>query len=188
MSEEKQKIILASQSPRRREILAEMGLDFEVVPANVDESAVKQTDPKELVIALSMLKANAIATTYDVAVIAADTIVVMNGEVFGKPHTEDVAVGMIKKLNAAWHTVYTGVTVKFSGATNCFVVESQVKFKNLSDEQIVDYVKDCKPLDKAGAYGIQDKRIVETYKGSYSNIVGLPREELKKTLEKMGVI
>ena len=185
MNDNRAKFILASGSPRRKEILGEMGIEFEIQPANVDESTVKENSPKKLVKRLSKLKASTVDD--DAVVIAADTIVVKGGKVYGKPLTKEHAVEMIGELAGEWHIVYTGVTVKYRGKEKTFVVKSNVKFKPLTEEQIREYVEKYQPLDKAGAYGIQDEMIVETYKGSYTNIVGLPKERLTKTLEKMGV-
>ena len=182
------KVVLASSSPRRREILAEMGIDFEVCPTDADESSVGVPSPKRLVKALSALKATpAIEAHPNAVVIGADTIVVSGGKIYGKPLTEENAVKMIRQLNGRWHVVYTGVTVAKGQRRTTFVVKSKVKFKSLTDEQIIEYVRAFKPLDKAGAYGIQDEEIVEKYKGSYSNIVGLPKEKLAKTLARYGV-
>ena len=184
--EAKTRFILASHSPRRIEILRKMGIEFETAPADIDESKVHEQNPKKLVMRLSQAKANTVDDK-NAVVIGADTIVVKDGKIYGKPHTEEVANQMIKELRGAWHIVYTGVTVNHLGKTKTFVEKSKVKFKNLTDEQIADYVSKCKPLDKAGAYGIQDETVVDTYKGSYTNIVGLPREKLEKILERFGV-
>ena len=182
------KAVLASTSPRRREILSEMGVEFEVCPSDADESSVNASSPKRLVRELSRLKALPVVSSHkDCVVVGADTIVVKSRKIYGKPLTEENAVNMIKELRGAWHIVYTGVTVAKGEKSTTFVVKSKVKFKPLTDEQIVEYVRAFKPLDKAGAYGIQDKEIVLKYKGSYSNIVGLPKEKLAKTLAKYGV-
>ena len=182
------KVLLASSSPRRREILSEMGVEFEVCVPDTDESSVKVEAPKKLVKTLSRLKALPVANAHpECVVIGADTIVVKNGKIYGKPLTEERAVSMIKELCGAWHIVYTGVTVAREGKLSTFVVKSKVRFKALTDEQIIEYVQAYKPLDKAGAYGIQDEEIVKEYKGSYSNIVGLPKEKLAKALKNYGV-
>ena len=182
------KVLLASSSPRRREILFEMGVEFEVCPTDADESSVAENDPKKLVKALSRLKSAPASMAHpECVVIGADTIVVKSGKIYGKPLTEENAVNMIKELRGAWHIVYTGVTVAKGEKSTTFVVKSKVKFKPLTDEQIVEYVRAFKPLDKAGAYGIQDEEIVKKYKGSYSNIVGLPKEKLAKALKNYGV-
>jgi len=182
------KVVLASSSPRRREILTEMGVDFEVCPSDADESSVNESSPKRLVKELSRLKALPVSASHkDSVVVGADTIVVKGGKIYGKPLTEERAVEMIKELRGAWHFVFTGVTVAKGEKHTTFVVKSKVKFKPLTDEQIVEYVRAFKPLDKAGAYGIQDEEIVREYRGSYTNIVGLPKEKLAKTLAKYGV-
>jgi len=187
--EQKDRIILASASPRRKEILEELGLKFDVIPADVDESKIKADTPDLLVEKLSLAKAGEIFKKYKEAVIiAADTTVFMDGKYYGKPGTEENAVKMLSELQGKWHTVYTGVTVCQYGVPVSFGCESKVKFKKLSKEDIEKYVKECKPLDKAGAYGIQDNQIVEEYKGSYSNIVGLPKEELYEVLMGLGVV
>lgn len=179
------KIILASASPRRKELLDDLGLKFEVMPTDSDESAVHEKSPRRLVKRLALLKASKIADPSAV-VIGADTVVALKGRVFGKPHTVDNAVATIEALNGRWHKVYTGVAVLCGEKKYVYAVCSRVKFKKLSQRQISDYVADTMPLDKAGAYGIQDGRIVEKYRGSYSNIVGLPTERLSRILKRLG--
>lgn len=182
-------VILASSSPRRMEILADMGVKYEVIPANIDESEIKSRFPFLLVEKLAKAKAEHIACEHrSDTVIAADTIVVLDGKVYGKPHDRARAFEMIKKLNGRTHIVYTGVCVTCKGQKKVFCVKSLVTFKRLTDEQIYAYIDDCKPFDKAGAYGIQDKRIVKKYSGSYSNIMGLPKEKLGDILVRVGVI
>ncbi len=182
-------VILASSSPRRMEILADMGVKYEVIPANIDESEIKSRFPFLLVEKLAKAKAEHIACEHrSDTVIAADTIVVLDGKVYGKPHDRARAFDMIKKLNGRTHVVYTGVCVTCKGQKKVFCVKSLVTFKRLTDEQIYAYIDDCKPFDKAGAYGIQDKRIVKKYSGSYSNIMGLPKEKLGDILVRVGVI
>ena len=182
-------VILASSSPRRMEILADMGVKYEVIPANIDESEIKSRFPFLLVEKLAKAKAEHIACEHrSDTVIAADTIVVLDGKVYGKPHDRPRAFEMIKSLNGRTHVVYTGVCVTCKGRKKVFCVKSLVTFKRLTDEQIYAYIDDCKPFDKAGAYGIQDKRIVKKYSGSYSNIMGLPKEKLGDILVRVGVI
>lgn len=182
-------VILASSSPRRMEILADMGVKYEVIPANIDESEIKSRFPFLLVEKLAKAKAEHIACEHrSDTVIAADTIVVLDGKVYGKPHDRARAFDMIKKLNGRTHVVYTGVCVMCEGKKVVACVKSLVTFKTLTDEQIYAYIDDCKPFDKAGAYGIQDKRIVKKYSGSYSNIMGLPKEKLGDILVRVGVI
>lgn len=182
-------VILASSSPRRKEILADMGVKYEVIPANIDESEIKSRFPFLLVEKLAKAKAEHIACEHrSDTVIAADTIVVLDGKVYGKPHDRARAFEMIKSLNGRTHVVYTGVCVTCKGKKVVACVKSLVTFKTLTDEQIYAYIDDCKPFDKAGAYGIQDKRIVKKYSGSYSNIMGLPKEKLGDILVRVGVI
>lgn len=182
-------VILASSSPRRMEILADMGVKYEVIPANIDESEIKSRFPFLLVEKLAKAKAEHIACEHrSDTVIAADTIVVLDGKVYGKPHDRARAFEMIKSLNGRTHVVYTGVCVTCEGKKAVACVKSLVTFKTLTDEQIYAYIDDCKPFDKAGAYGIQDKRIVKKYSGSYSNIMGLPKEKLGDILVRVGVI
>jgi len=180
------KIILASASPRRYELMKDMGLDFEVIPADVDESGVSAITPRQLVKKLSALKAGAIETD-NAAVIGADTVVAIRNKVYGKPHNKEGALLMLGELCGRWHTVYTGVTVQSGDEKVCFSVRSRVKLKSLTDDEIERYVDMTSPFDKAGAYGIQDGIIVEKYKGSYSNIVGLPVEKLALVLARLGV-
>ena len=182
-------VILASSSPRRKEILADMGVKYEVIPANIDESEIKSRFPFLLVEKLAKAKAEHIACEHrSDTVIAADTIVVLDGKVYGKPHDRARAFEMIKSLNGRTHVVYTGVCVMCEGKKVVACGKSLVTFKTLTDEQIYAYIDDCKPFDKAGAYGIQDKRIVKKYSGSYSNIMGLPKEKLGDILVRVGVI
>lgn len=180
------KVILASASPRRKEILSEMGVDFKICPADIDESAVHEKSPKKLVMRLSCLKAEAVAKS-DCVTIGADTVVAIGRKSYGKPHTEENARKMLCELAGRWHTVYTGVTVIGGGKEITFAVKSKVRLKNLTENEISAYVKEAKPLDKAGSYGIQDGGIVDKYRGSYTNIVGLPKEKLARTLAKTGV-
>lgn len=180
-------IVLASSSPRRRELLESAGLKFQVRPANIDESGAKGKSPKALVQELSEKKAEA-GRRDGACVIGGDTVVYARGKIYGKPHTEEGAMEMLAELSGRWHTVYTGVTVLFEGRARTFAVRSKVKFKRLDPAQIREYVLTKRPLDKAGAYGIQDGEVVQKYRGSYSNIVGLPLEKLIKNMKRMGIV
>jgi len=179
-------LILASKSPRRFELLSELGLAFKVQVADVDESKVKTTKPSTLVKRLSYLKAMAVFKQHNGdIVIGSDTIVYLN-KVYGKPGTKENAIKMIQELNGKWHTVYTGVTILSKDKVDTYYVKNQVKFKHLSLEQIKEYVDKYNPIDKAGSYGIQDEMLVEKYKGSLSNIIGLPIEGLKTKIKSHG--
>lgn len=179
------KIILASSSPRRKELMESAGLDFEIITSSADEN-VKYALPEDLVEKLSIRKAQIVAKDHkDAIVIGADTIVELDGEIIGKPKTKERAIEMLTKMQSRWHSVYTGVTLCYKDTAKTFVVHSKVKFHSLSKEDIISYINEVNVLDKAGAYGIQDGRVVDTYEGSYTNIVGLPMNELLEALKEM---
>ena len=181
-------VILASQSPRRQELLKEIFPKFKIMPQDVDEH-VSETDPIEMVKALAEKKLNNLDKTYkDALIISADTIVWLNGKVYGKPHTIENAIKTLKALSGTIHHVYTGVCIAYKGQKHVFVDEAQIEFRKLQEDEIIEYVNTKKPLDKAGAYGIQDGDMVKRYEGSYSNIMGLPVERLKEELTKIGAI
>ena len=185
-------IILASASPRRRELLANMGLQFTVLVSDADESGVDTSVPPEIYVQeLALLKAAAVAKTIiknkDAIVISADTIVVCDGEILGKPKDEEDAVRMLTSLPGKSHKVYTGFCVmRLSDAfTVCKNVCTEVVFKPLTREKIERYVKTSEPMDKAGAYAIQGlgAMLIERINGDYFNVVGLPVSELSDVLE-----
>ncbi|MDD4839631.1 MAG: Maf family protein [Clostridia bacterium] len=174
-------ITLASASPRRSELLKNLTNNFTVEPSNVDEGSTHK-NPKKMT--LDIARSKAMWSGGDV-ILSADTTVYYKGEHFGKPKDIESAVKMLLTLSGKWHNVYTGVCIKTVEKTYQFVEVSKVKFKDLSESAVREYVEKYKPLDKAGAYGIQDNEIVEKYKGSYSNIMGLPLEKLEKLLRKI---
>ena len=185
-------IILASASPRRRELLANMGLQFTVLVSDADESGVDTSVPPEIYVQeLALLKAAAVAKTViknkDAIVISADTIVVCDGEILGKPKDEEDAVRTLTLLTGKSHKVYTGFCVmRLSDAfTVCKNVCTEVVFKPLTREKIERYVKTSEPMDKAGAYAIQGlgAMLIERINGDYFNVVGLPVSELSDVLE-----
>ena len=185
-------LILASASPRRRELLANMGLQFTVSVSDADESGVDTSVPPEIYVQeLALLKACAVAKTViknkDAIIVSADTIVVCDGEILGKPKDEEDAIRMLTSLSGKAHKVYTGICVmRLSDAfTVCKNVCTQVVFKPLSAEKIERYVKTCEPMDKAGAYAIQGlgAMLIERINGDYFNVVGLPVSELADVLE-----
>ncbi len=181
-------VILASKSPRRNELLKEIFPSFEVMPQSVDEN-IEEKDPKQLVEKLALKKLNDLDLKYkDALIISADTIVWLNGKVYGKPHTIENAIKTLKALSGTTHYVYTGVCIAYKGDRHIFVDEAQIVFRDLKEEEIIKYVNEKRPLDKAGAYGIQDGDMVKEYKGSYSNIMGLPVEKLKEELKILGAI
>lgn len=185
------KIILASQSPRRRELLERMGVvDFEVRPAQGEERVEPGLTPARMVEQLSVQKAREIAAREpDALIIAADTVVAVDGRVLGKPGSRQEAVEMLTLLSGRSHTVYTGLTV-CRGAEELIGHEAtEVVFCKLTPEQIEAYVDTFEPMDKAGSYGIQGRGcvLVEGIQGDYYNVVGLPVCRLAGMLRKFGV-
>lgn len=183
------KLILASASPRRHELLKYIRDDFEIIVGNFDESIVPFTgDFGEYVKALSKGKALEVANSIleDVVVIGADTIVAFENQVLGKPKDENHAFEMLKSLSGNTHFVYSGITVlkKSENKVISDFVCTEIKFSKLTDSEIWEYVKTGEPLDKAGAYGIQGKAgvFVEKIEGCYYNVVGLPLNRLKNVL------
>lgn len=170
-------IILQSTSPRRRELLKKVVDDFEVCGANSDECVLPR-NPARTVMKNAKMKACAIDSKDGQIIVGADTVVYMAGRFFLKPKTAEEAVEMLKTLSGKWHSVYTGVCLKSNNKAVCFYDKTLVKIKNLTDEEIEKYVATKSPLDKAGAYGIQDGVTVETYRGSFDNVMGLPTEKL----------
>ena len=171
------KIILASSSPRRRELLSRAELKFDICIKSVDETVPAGMSPAEGAEHTAAVKAMAVAfMNTEAVVIGADTIVVLDGEVLGKPKDKDDAADMLRKLSGREHEVITGVCLAYRGGYETFHCSSKVKFYNLTDEEIRHYVASGEPMDKAGAYGIQGKgmMLVESINGDYFNIVGLP--------------
>ena len=181
-------IILASASPRRRELLKKI-CDFEVRPTECDESC-ELKEPEAFVKELSERKANAAVCGKEDIVIAADTVVFHNGKILGKPKNAECAEKMLKALSGQTHDVYTGVSVKKGEKIITFCERTRVKFFDLSDGLISRYVESKEPLDKAGAYGVQEKGcvLVERIEGDYFNVVGLPVARLYRVLKEIGGI
>ena len=184
------KIILASGSPRRRELLRGLGLDFELYKPEVDEAKLPDEKPEDLCRRLSRLKAHSGSQKFhDSVIIAADTIVVIDGKILGKPSDRQDAFNMLKTLQGREHKVLTGLTVCCNGKIVSHVESTRVKFRALSDEQIRNYVASGECDDKAGAYAVQGKGalLVEGLDGDYFNVVGLPVCALGKILGEFGV-
>jgi len=186
-------LILASASPRRAELLQELGVLFTVVPADVEENSGEEISPQETVLQNARLKAEAVAERFpEKVVLAADTTVFIDEVVLNKPKDFEDAFRMLRKLSGRTHVVFTGFCV-LGPEDPCRIeegVESRVTFKKLNDGMIADYFRLVNPLDKAGAYGIQQEadRIVKSYEGSLTNIIGLPMEETKRALQQFGVL
>jgi septum formation protein len=184
-------LLLASQSPRRRALLKELGFPVKIVqPPNVVEVFPEHLKAGEIPVYLSQLKAEAYAEPIpaDCLLVTADTIVWLNNEVIGKPEGREDAIRMLHKLSGNMHQVYTGVCLKYRGKNHVFCEETSVYFRSLSMEEIVYYVDHCKPFDKAGAYGVQEWIGfvgVERIEGSYFNVMGLPTFRLYKEINSL---
>lgn len=184
----KYRIILASNSPRRKELLAGLGVDYEVrTLPDVDESYPETLQGADIPLYISKLKADAYKTLLqpDELMITADTIVWMDGMVLGKPRNRFGAIEMLRQLSGHTHQVFTGVTITTSTRQHSFSVGTEVRFANLTDEEIVYYVDTYQPMDKAGAYGVQEwigYIGVENISGSYFNVMGLPVQRLYREL------
>ena len=185
-------VILASQSPRRRLLLGQMGFtDFKICPARGEEVAAPGLTPAQLVEALSSQKAAEVAAAAeaDALIIAADTVVAVDDRVLGKPHSEEEAAEMLLSLSGREHTVYTGVTLRRGSQIVTRHEATQVRFRSLTREEIDAYVATGEPMDKAGAYGIQERGalLVEGIRGDYFNVVGLPVCLVGQLLARFGV-
>ncbi|MFQ6948808.1 MAG: Maf family protein [Blautia hansenii] len=188
------KIILASASPRRRELLEQGGIPFTVIPSQAEEKITTE-QPGQAVEELSYLKCSDIyeKSAGDVLVIGADTVVASEGKILGKPSSQKDAVKMLQSLQGREHEVYTGVTIMArEGNENrkkTFHEKTKVVFYPMSDEEIRSYVNTGEPMDKAGAYGIQGKSAVfiKEISGDYNNVVGLPLARLYQELKNMGI-
>ena len=181
-------IILASASPRRKELLTLAGVDFTVKVADVDEIIPENASPDEVVMSLALQKAQAVAKdNSDCIVIGSDTVVALDGTILGKPRDEENAKQMLSALSGRSHTVYTGVAIISGEKVKNFCEATEVVFNELSAEEIADYVATKEPMDKAGAYGIQGKGcvLVEKIIGDYFNVVGLPVSRVYKELKDM---
>ena len=186
--------MLASQSPRRKKLLSQIGFIFEIIPSNTEE-IITSNNPIDIVNELSLQKAKDVATSVSNAlVIGADTIVVLNGTVLGKPKSEEEAISILSMLSAKVHSVFTGVSFvitnsdKKISSTHSFFEETKVQFSSLSKSEIQSYVASGSPMDKAGAYGIQDdwgSLFVERIEGDYYNVVGFPLNRFYQELKKI---
>lgn len=186
------KIILASNSPRRRELLAGLGLEYEVrTLQGLDESYPEGLSMEEIPQYISRKKAAAYTLSEDELLITADTIVYLDGEVLGKPVDEEDAKQMLRKLSGKTHQVVTGVTLTWEGRQHSFASVSQVTFAQLSEAEIEHYVTKYRPFDKAGAYGIQEwigYIGVTSIEGSYFNVMGLPVQRLYSEMKKLNLL
>jgi MAF protein len=184
------RIVLASASPRRRELLETLGVKYEILPALGPEQPPEGADAEQTVRALSRSKALEVARKRpDAVVVGADTVVVCDGKILGKPRDEENARQMLRMLSGRDHSVFTGVTLVCGEKVLTEAEQTKVFFRAITDEEITRYIATGEPMDKAGAYACQGlaSLFVERIEGDYFNVVGLPLYRLGQMLEKMGV-
>jgi septum formation protein len=181
------KIILASKSPRRVEILHNIGAEFEIIPANTDESVEDGMSVSDAVMEISKRKALCVLEKHnDAFIISADTVVTFDCKIIGKPKDEDHAFRILKSLSGRSHAVLTGFTLCTKDKVYCSYISTEVDFRELSDDEVYRYIKSGEPMDKAGAYGIQEKGsvFVTGIRGDYFNVMGLPICEITQIADK----
>ncbi|MCG3163317.1 MAG: Maf-like protein YhdE [Acidobacteria bacterium] len=181
-------LVLASSSPRRAELLRAAGINFTVRAADIDETVKPDELPRDYVLRLSREKARAVVRGDELA-LGADTTVVINGQIAGKPVDDRDAERMLRALGGRWHEVLTGVALTRAGKTVSDIASTRVKFAELSEAEINWYISTGEPMDKAGAYAIQGHAalFIERIEGSYSNVVGLPLQLVYRLAGRMGV-
>lgn len=179
------KIVLASRSPRRAELLAAAGIEFTVRAADIDETPLDGEDPYGYVLRVAIEKADAVQASDDETVLAADTTVVLADEIMGKPKDAADAARMLRALSGNRHEVITAICLKQGDRVETDLSRTYVWFLPLSEAEIADYVASGEPMDKAGAYGIQGlaSKFIDRIEGSYSNVVGLPMSLLYRALK-----
>ena len=187
MIKQSKPLVLASGSPRRKEILSTMGLSYTVDVSEVDETF--EGMPQDAVRELSRRKAAAVAARHDCSIVLAADTLVYTDQVLGKPESEEQAKEMLKSLSGKWHSVFTGMTLIDTSAERMIqrVCETRVHFAEMTEEEIAAYVRSKEPMDKAGSYGIQGMggMFIDRIEGSYSNVVGLPMCELREMLSEL---
>ncbi len=189
------KIYLASRSPRSGELLRQIGVDFEVLPSDINEDVVAGEAPEHYVLRLAREKAQACTQAIKrrgliaLPVLAADTTVCADGEILGKPDDDAHAAAMLRMMSGRWHSVHTGIAVALDGTVETLLSSTQVEMKTLSEAEIAAYVASGEPRDKAGAYGIQGLAgtFISRIEGSYSGVMGLPIFETAELLKKFGI-
>lgn len=185
-------IILGSGSPRRKELLEKLEIKFTVDPINADESFPPQLKPGEIAVYLAEKKSNLYKKTLSAndLLITADTIVWLESEVMNKPADEQEANQMLNRLSGKWHDVYTGVCLRTVNKKITFFDRTRVKFRDLTQEEILFYIHTCNPYDKAGSYGAQDwigLSAIENMEGSYFNVMGLPTHLVYRHLRQLSI-
>lgn len=183
------RVILASKSPRRREILEGLGVKFEIITVETDEHS-DSSEPSEYVMDIARAKGEAVATTVadrDALIISADTVVVFGNEILGKPKSVQHAIEMLHKLQGRDHKVLTAVSLTLNGQTLTDFAETVVRFGAMTDEEILNYVDSKEPMDKAGAYAVQGlaSQYIDGIDGCYFNVVGFPTRLFSKMLKRL---
>jgi septum formation protein len=186
-------IVLASESTRRVDILRTLGVSFSIMPPGIDEHRKPYESPKDYVLRIAYEKARKVGDLFpDKWIIGADTVVVHKGKVLGKPKADGDAVAMLKRLRANWHKVFTGYCILNASKEIVYqdVAETKVFIKDLTDDEIANYVGTSEPFGKAGSYAVQGRGgyMVKEIKGSYSNVVGLPICEITEALLSLGIL
>ena len=184
-------LILASASPRRRELLEQVGLVSQVIPAEINETPLPGEKPDDYVLRLSLEKARTVAASHrELPVLAADTAVVLEDQIFGKPEDAADAHDTLTRLSGNSHEVLTGTAIVYNDIEEALLVRTVVRFRMLSETEITAYCQSGEPAGKAGSYAIQGlgALLVSDINGSYSNVVGLPLKETAQLLEKAGIL
>jgi septum formation protein len=192
MTREKGMLILASASPRRQELLQQIGCDFRVFVSYAEELSESGVSPEKMATENARRKAEDVASrdTTGLPVLGADTVVAVDATILGKPKDEEDAARMLRLLSGRRHFVYTGVALVYHGATYTSVVQTAVWMDKMSDEEISAYIATGEPMDKAGAYAVQGiaAKFIPKIEGSFSNVVGLPLHEVKNLARKAGIL
>jgi len=187
MKQKIKEVILASSSPRRLQLLQSLGLSVQSFSPDVDESPLTAESPRDMVIRLARLKANAVNVLPHIPVIGADTTVCFETHVLGKPKDKEEAVRILTLLSGQEHEVLTGYAVKLGSHEEVGCETTKVSFRKLSQDEILAYIQTGEPFDKAGAYGIQGwgASLIDQVKGSYTNVMGLPLKEIQAVLRRV---
>jgi septum formation protein len=184
-------LILASQSPRRKELLQQIQLSFSIMSSNVDETVAPHLKPHEVVMELALKKAKEISAKHPESyVLGSDTVVAQGECILGKPQSEEEAREMLVMLSGKTHSVYTGVAILYGEKQSLFYEKTDVTFWELTSQEIDEYIASEEPFDKAGAYGIQGlgAKLVKEVKGDYFSVVGLPLSRVYRALREMGYL
>lgn len=179
------RVILASASPRRRELLSRIVKDFSVIPAKGGENPDYSAPPEQIAMDLAKAKCDEVFLSHGGLVIGCDTIVVFRGRVLGKPKNKEDAYSTLEMLSGNTHSVITGVCVRFKDKVAQEYEKTYVEFNALTPQFISDYVNGGSPMDKAGSYGIQDEGVVKSYRGSFTNVVGMPVEVVQNLIKEV---